>query len=250
MIIRSFKKSIWLMLISIAFLLFSSYIWYPGPLIAPVQSVGFSDNVELAVPTLLIIFCCFILPNNYEIELSLVCGMNTTKLFFSKAVPIFFYSLIPMYIMLALFKYEPYNGDIKTRIPIYVPENFKIYVALSMLVTVFFFFALFCFFRVLLRNCYAPIFLCMFANYSCASITEAIQRGMSDIRLSLINPFISDYILGDTIPNAYAAQLEGMEIMKNAWTYNRILFFALGVVLLTLTYLLLRREKLHKGFGD
>lgn len=250
MVFRSFKKSIWLMLISIAFLLFSSYIWYPGHLITPYQYVGFFDNVEMAIPTVLIAFCCFILPNKYEIELSLVCGTSTSKLFFSKALPVFVYTLIPTFIMLALFRYIPYEGDIRPRIPIFVPENYRIYAAVSLFVTVFFFFALFCFLRVIMRNCYAPIFLCMFANKYFYDLSKQIQKGAEDIRKSLVNPFISNYILGDTVPNAYVEQMEGMEIMRNAWTYNRIGFFVLGVVLLVVTYLLLRREKLHKGFGD
>lgn len=250
MLSRSLKKSTWLMLICIGFLLFSSYIWYPGHLITPYQLVGFFDNVEMAVPTVLIAFCCFILPNKYEIELSLVCGTSTPKLFFSKAIPVFLYTLIPTYVIIALYKYIPYDGEFKPKIPIFVPENFKAYAAVSLFVTVFFFFALFCFFRVILRNCYVPIFLCMFVNSYFYNLSKQIQKGITDIRQSLINPFVSSYLLGDAVPNAYAEQVEGMEIMKNAWTYNRIGFFVLGVVLLFVTYLLLRREKLHKGFGD
>ena len=155
-----------------------------------------------------------------------------------------------MYILLFVYRFIPYEGTYKPRIPINIPENFKIYTAVSFFVTTFFFFALFCFLRVIIRNCYAPIFLCMFANKYFYDMSKLIQKGTKDIRLSLVNPFISDYILGDTVPNAYAKQVEGMEIMKNAWTYNRIGFFVLGVVLLVVTYLLLRREKLHKGFGD
>lgn len=250
MLIRSFKRSLLFLPISLAFLLFSSYIWAPGWLITPYELVGFFDNVEMALPTVLIAFCCFILPNKYEIELSLVSGTSTAKLFFSKAIPIFVYTLLPTFAVLALFKIMYYQGEYRPRIPIYIPDNYKLYAAVSLFVTVFFFFALFLFFRVLLRNCYAPIFLCLFANKYFYDLSKQIQKGAEDIRLSLVNPFISSYILGDTVPNAYAEQVEGMEIMRNAWTYNRIGFFALGVLLLLGTYLLLRREKLHKGFGD
>ncbi len=250
MLTRSFKKSLLFIPIALAFLTFSSYIWVPGWLITPFELAGFFDNVEMAIPTLLIAFCCFILPSKYEIELSLVCGTKTSKLFFLKALPIFIYTMIPTYIVLALFKYTPYEGEYRPRIPIYIPDNYKLYVAVSLFVTVFFFFALFLFFRVLMRNCYAPIFLCMFANKYFYDLSKQIQKGTEDIRKSLVNPFISSYILGDTVPNAYAEKVEGMEIMRNAWTYNRIGFFAIGVVLLVVTYLLLRREKLHKGFGD
>lgn len=224
--------------------------WFaPGYLITPYVLVGFFDFVEMSLPTLMIAYCCFILPNKYEIELSLVCGTSAAKLFFSKALPIFVYTLLPSYAVLALFKFIPYEGE-RARIPIFIPENFKIYTAVSILVTVFFFFALFCFFRVLTRNCYIPIFLCMFVNVSFDNLSKQIQKGARPVTDSYYNPFMSNYILSDEIPNAYAAQVEGMEIMKNAWTYNRIIFFALGVLLLLGTYLLLRREKLHRGFGD
>ena len=250
MLTRSFKRSLLFLPITLAFLLFSSYIWVPGWLITPYELVGFFDNVEMALPTLLIAFCCFILPNKYEIELSLVCGTSSAKLFFSKALPVFVYTMVPTFVILFLYRYTPYNGDYKPRIPIYIPENFKLYAAVSLFVTVFFFFSMFVFFRVLMRNCYAPIFICLFANKYFYDMSKQIQKGATDIKQSIVNPFISNYILGDEVPNAYAAQVEGMEIMRNAWTYNRILFFALGVVLLLATYLLLRREKLHKGFGD
>ena len=204
----------------------------------------------MGLPTLLIALCCFILPNKYEIELSLVCGTKTPKLFFSKAIPVLLYTMVPMFILLFTYQFIPYEGTYRPRIPIFVPENYRLYAAVSLFVTVLFFFALFCFLRVIMRNCYAPIFLCMFANKYFYDLSKQIQKGAEDIRKSLVNPFISSYILGDTVPNAYAEQMDGMEIMRNAWTYNRIGFFALGVVLLIVTYFLLRREKLHKGFGD
>lgn len=250
MIIRSFKKSIWFFPICMAFLLFTSSTWYPGYLIVPHRLAGFFDFVEMAIPTILIAFCSFTLPSKYEIELSLVCGTSSAKLFFSKVIPVFLYTLIPAYIILGLYKFIPYEGDIRPKIPIFIPERFRLYTAISIFVTVFFFFALFCFFRVLTRSCYVALFPSMFINVYFSDLSKQIQKGAEDIRKSLVNPFISNYILGDEIPNAYAAQVEGMEIMKNAWTYNRILFFALGVLLLLGTYLLLRREKLHKGFGD
>ena len=250
MLIRSLKKSIFILPFTFLFLAFSSYVWLPGPLITPYELFGFFDYTEMGLPTVLIALCCFILPNKYEIELSLVCGTKTTKLFFAKAIPVLLYTLIPMYILLWVYRFIPYEGTYKPRIPINIPENFKIYAAVSIFVTTFFFFSLFCFLRVIMRNCYAPIFLCMFANKYFYDLSKQIQKGAEDIRKSLVNPFISNYMLGDTVPNAYAEQMEGMEIMRNAWTYNRIGFFVLGVVLLVVTYLLLRREKLHKGFGD
>jgi len=250
MLLRSLKKSIWFFPVSLVYLVFISNVWHPGYLIAPPRLVGFFDYVEMSVPMVLIALCSFTLPNQYEIELSLVCGTSAAKLFFSKAIPIFLYTLTPAYIILGLYSFIPYKGPYKPVIPIHVPDNFKLYTAVSIFVTLFFFFALFCFFRVITRNCYIAIFPSMFFNVLFQDLTKRIQKGVEDIEKCFIDPFISDYILGNTVPNAYAEQMEGMEIMRNAWTYNRIGFFVLGVVLLVATYLLLRREKLHKGFGD
>jgi len=247
---RSIIKGLPIIPVTLVYLAFMANWLDPGYLITPYRYVGFFDFVEMSLPTLMIVFCSFILPNKYEIELSLVSGTSTAKLFFSKAWTVFVYTLLSSFAILALFKFIPYEGAERPKIPIFVPENFKVYTALSLFVTVFFFFALFCFFRVITRNCYIPIFLCMFVNVSFETLSKQIQKGARPVTDSYYNPFMSDYILGDTVPNAYAAQVEGMEIMKNAWTYNRLIYFGLGVLFLVLTYILLRHETLHKGFGD
>lgn len=247
---RTFLRTLPFLPLTILYLAFMANWFAPGNLITPYVLVGFFDFVEMSIPTLMIAYCCFILPNKYEIELCLVCGTSSAKLFFAKAVPIFVYTLLSTFAALALYRFVPYEGSERPKIPIFVPENFRLYTAVSLFVTVFFFFALFCFFRVLTRNCYIPIFLCMFANVSFENLSKQIQKGVRPVTDSYFNPYMSNYILGDTIPNAYAEQVKGMEIMKNAWTYNRLIFFALGVILILLTYLLLRREKLHRGFGD
>lgn len=250
MLKRSFKRSFIFFPLTIAYMLFSTYIWLPLPLIVPPTSQGFFDNTECAIITLIIAACCFILPDKFEIELGLVNGMSTAKMFFCKALPLFIYITIPMYIFLYFYKYIPYADNGKPRIPIYVPENFKVYIAISFFVTLFFFFALFLFARVITRNCYIPIFICMFFNSTFYDLYKGIQDGSKSVLYNLVCPFISATMLGDTIPNAYAEQVEGMELLRNAWTYNRIGFFVIGVILLVVTYLLLRREKLHRGFGD
>ena len=53
---------------------------------------------------------------------------------------------------------------------------------------------------------------------------------------------ISSYFIGDTVPN----QL-GISYM---WTINRLLFLVLSAALLIATYLLLRRETLHRHIGE
>ena len=80
--------------------------------------------------------------------------------------------------------------------------------------------------------------------------SKNIQKGISDIKLCIVDPFISSYMLGDIVPNAMAEQYVDLPVLQNAWTYNRLIFLGITVVLLVVTCLLLRREKLHKGFGD
>lgn len=250
MLLRSFKKSWFYLPLTLGFLLFASYVWYPGPVIVPGQMSGFFDYTEMSITALMAAFCCFVLLNKYEIELGLVCGVSTVKLFFSKVIPIFVYSLSPLYLVLALYEYVPYNGSIKPEIAIYVPENWKLYAGISIFVTFFFFFALFCFFRVLMRNPYVPIFLCLFFHSLFYSLTKNIQYGEADLMLSLVNPYMSAYLLSDTMCDKIATQHEQFALLMNGWTNNRIMFFAIGVMLLIITWLLLRKETLHKGFGD
>ncbi len=109
---------------------------------------------------------------------------------------------------------------------------------------------LFCFIRVITRNCYAPLFICVFFDSFFSMTSKEIQKGTCDIKLCIVDPFISTYMLSDNVPDAMAEQFTDLTALQNAWTYNRLLFFALGAVLLIGTYFLLRREKLHKGFGD
>ena len=249
MLLRSLKRSLWVFPLSFTLLYWTTQILIPSNLITPPNFEGYVDKTEVVIPMLFTLLCSFVLPNKTEIELSLVCGTATPKLFFVVTLPIYLYTILPAYVMLALYQYVPYNGP-EAKIPIYVPENFKLYLALSLFVSVTFVFALFCFIRVLTRNCYIPLFICMFFYVFMPGVSKDIQRGIIHVKYCLVDPFISSYILGDKVPNDLAEHYSDLQMLRNAWTYNRIGFFALGVVLLVVTYLLLRREKLHKGFGD
>lgn len=230
--------------------MFTTQIWTPSLLIAPANYSGYVEKTEVIVPFLLVLTCSFILPEKNEIELALVCGTSSVKLFFTKALPVYLYSIAPAYLMLALYKYAPYDVSKTLPIPIYIPEKYKLYLGASLFVSITFFFALFCFIRVLTRNCYAPLFICMLISAVTSGCSKDIQILATDIRLCLIDPFISIYMLGDTVPNAMTKQFIDLPILKNAWTYNRICFFVVSLVLFYGTCLLLRREKLHRGFGD
>lgn len=233
--------------IYIGVLLFSCRVWQPMNLIVPLPLIGFIDLTELISPLLVLIPISFLLYNNYEIELSLTCGVSTVKLLFTKYVTVLLYTLLPLYLMIWQYKYLPYehSAQDKIRIPIFIPENYKVYMLISVTVTVLFFSALVLFLRVLMRNCFTPTAIGMLAHATFSSFNYTLHNGMADIRGALYDPFLSNYFLGDEVPNMY--KLDGMH---NLWTYNRLLFFGLAVVLLVITYLLLRREKLHESFGE
>ena len=233
---------------TILFLYFTQYV-LTGPLIVPPKHIGYLDRTELVIAVLMLPVFSFLLPNKFEIELSLSCGTSTVKLFFTKAFASLIYTVIPALVFIFLYQYEPYSGKDRPKIGIFIPENYKVYMIVSVLVTILFFFALFCFLRVLLRNCYAPILVGL-AIYSLAYNTcKNIQNGV-DIERCLYDPFISVYMMGDTVPNNIATQYPELGVVANAWTYNRLIFFGISVVLLVATYIMLRREKLHRGFGD
>ena len=89
----------------------------------------------------------------------------------------------------------------------------------------------------------------MFIHALAYDTTKNIQYGSGNIAVSIINPYISVYMLGDKVGNELA-QSQNLAILQNVWTYNRILFAVLSVILVILTIWLLKRENLHKGFGD
>ncbi len=251
MFIRSFFKSYYYFLITIVFLLFSTYVWEPQYLIVPAGLKGFVNNLEVTLPVLLLIIYSFLLHNTYEIELSLVCGVKTTILTLSKVVPLFLYTFVSAVLMVLLYRYIPFKTDgYPIDIPIHIPDNYKLYLIISVFVTVIFFSALFLFIRILVRNCYIPIGVGFFIYFTFSNLNISIHEGAKDIRLCIIDPFISTYFIGDTVPNAYAKQHFRFEIMKNAWTCNRLLFLAVAIILIWSSYVLLHRENLHKDFGD
>ena len=121
---------------------------------------------------------------------------------------------------------------------------------ISMAVTLLFFFALICFVRVLSRNCYVPILIGLFVHLTAENTCKSIQAGGTAVKNCIFDPFISVYFMGDDIPNLIVEQHPQLGVKHNAWTYNRLIFFGISVVLLVATYIMLRREKLHRGFGD
>jgi len=97
------------------------------------------------------------------------------------------------------------------------------------------------FLRVLTRNCFVPVGLSMFMYVLFSNNNVQLHNGQVDIRRAVFDPFISNYLLGDTVTQ---------KVFKNLWTTNRIFFFGVGVILLVLSCLILNREKQHENFGD
>jgi len=248
--LRSMLKFAYYPIIVTAFLLVATRIWEPLHLLVPPVMMGFADYIECFVPLIVVIPISFLLNDDYEIELGLVCGVKTSRLMFSKFLPVLIYTLIPTYLMILLYQYTPFTDftRYKTPIPIFVPDNFKPYLYLSVTVTILFFTSLFLFIRTVFRNCYVPVAagICCYMIFS--SLNTGLKEGTEDIRMSFFNPFISSSIVGNTVPNAYAAN--GIEHIADMWTYNRLFFFALAMILFILTYVLLQREKLHENFGE
>ena len=245
--LRSLRKNIWLLFLSTAVFAVVTTIWMPTHLIVPPELVGFADYIVDIGVLLLIIPTAFLLYDNYEIELGMICGVSTSKLTLSKFFPILIYTTLPAYLMIYLYEYLPFTNynQYKPVIPIYVPERFKIYLFISVTITYFFFASLFLLVRVTTRSCYLPVVIDLFFYTAFAVLNSQLHDGTADIRMSFFNPFISSSMIGNVIPNAYAAA--GVPHMENLWTWNHLFFLGAAIVLFAVTCVLLRREKLHEN---
>lgn len=243
--IRELSRKLYLLPLFCLILLAVTRIWIPQPLIAVPPATGLCNYFEPIIPFLLLLPISFLLPDKYEIELGLVCGISTRKLMFSKLLPLLIYILINTCTIITLIPFTGtgYSFQQNQIIPIYIPANYKIYLFASALITVSFFVALFLFLRVTTKNCYTPVGAGLMIYILYYNQNNNIRNGHSNIRTALFDPFISNYIISDEIPSKYYS-------IGNIWTYNRLLFLGLAVVMLAVTYVLLRREKLHQEFHD
>lgn len=215
---------------------------------------SFFSSTELIVPFVVLLPVSFLLYNNYEIELALVNGVTTMKLMFCKFFATVVATVLPLFAVIlpvqAKYYYAPQE---EITIPIHVPENFKLYLLLSAFVTVLFFAALFLLLRVVLRNCYAPVGLAILVFSYFQSRNQNINYLSLPFRSALFDPFITKYLIGNTVANegfTVTATGEVVAPFPNLWAYNRLLFLGIAVVLLVITCCLLRKEKLHESFGD
>lgn len=224
-------------------------------LLLEANAYRFIDTTETLFPILLIPMCAFVLYDRTEIELALVSGTKTTELFFTKIIPIITYTLIPSLFFSLLFHSSSYSNidpaivTMKS-IPEYVPGNYKLLILVSMIITVTFFIALYSFIRVLTRNCYVPILVCFGISVGLRSFSAAIVAMRISLTNCFFDPFINSYFIGNSVPNVYAKKFPELSNMMNIWTYNRVFFLCISVILLIVTYLMLRREKLHCSIGE
>ncbi len=242
----SFKRTIPILFAVFGGLFLGIYSPAPLPLMMPWPDVGFSGGMEINATMFAALICSSILRDNYEIELSLVCGVKTERLFFSKLVPVAVYTLIPMYVFLCSYELVGYSYSlIGNQLSFYAPEKYKLYLAVSMAVTMLFFFGLFSLVRVVSRSSSASILGCVFIYFTFYEQNKSIRQGKYELGRAIFDPFISTYIISDE-----PVQVFDLGICANIWSYNRLIFTALGILLTVLTYFLLKRERLHCGFAD
>ena len=238
----NWRRFAWYLVAAVILLVMVTRVWEPQPLLTPEPWSSFLKNCERMLPLLLLIPISFLLSNDYEIELGLVCGVRNAKLMLAKFVPIVCYTLLGMATVILLYRYIPFDEmnltNFQEVIELLVPSTYRLYMLVSGVVTLVFFAALFLFIRVVCRNVYLPVGIGMFLCAVFDSFNSSIGLGQTDIRFSLFDPFISTYFLGNTAPQQYA--------LGDVWTYNRLLFFTLAILLLAASYAILRRDGLHQ----
>ena len=211
---------------------------YPG---------GFMSCVETTAAIIVIAFGALLFHNRSEIELGLVCGVNTERLYFTRFAPMVMYTVAAMMLFLAYYKVLPFSGPLAGELVyFYVPERVKLYAAVSMVVTVLFFASVCAVIRAVTRNCYITFFISFIVHSAFSELNKKIRLGTAPLGQCSVDPFMSSYIISDHVPSAN----ESLGLSPHVWTYNRLSFLALAIIFFVIAYILLKRENLHKGFTD
>lgn len=241
---HSLKKQWYLFPFILGVLAFLTQVWKPTTLLEPPGGFSFVSLFEMLIPFLVMIPIAFLLSDPYEIELGLVCGVRTSKLFFTKLSVIVLSALSCEYLLIAFVRYTPYipSANASFVFPLAVPEHYKLCLLSSATVTTLFFVSVLALARVLTKNSYVTVGIGLFLWFVFKESGDAIANGSASAGSSLFDPFISRYFFGNAIPNMIGNPY--------LWTYNRLLFAGITLLLFVLTYLLLRREKLHEVSGD
>ena len=236
------KYSPWLVLCT-GLLLYVTSVWEELP---PPQ-LSFTRTVESVTAAFAVVPISLILYEPTEIELGLACGIRTARFAYTRFIPCLLYTLIPAVVISALYNYVPKlsDPDYIGIIPIYVPGNYRLLLALSTAVTVLFFASLTLFLRVVLRNCFVALSAGLISVIAMHSLSTSLSGGVFPLTVSYVDPLITSYFVGNGIGNLFP-QIG----LANVWTVNRVIFLVISVVLLAVTYLLLRRERLHEVGND
>ncbi len=224
---------------------------------APGRNGDIFSSTEFIIPFVALIPVSFLLYNNYETELALINGVSTAKLMFCKFFACIVATILPLMLVILPLR-EKYYYELPKRItiPIHVPENYKLYLLFSAFVTVLFFASMFLLIRVALRNCYVPVGLALLVFSLFNTRHMAIHSLSVPFKNALFDPFITRYLMGDTVANAGFTYIDSAEVVHtiapfpHLWTYNRLMFLGIALLFIGISYILLRREKLHESFGD
>ena len=164
MLSRCMRKSLYFLAICLPIFVVATRIWEPQCIILPAPMNGFASYIELFLPPLLLIPLSFLLYDPFEIELGLVSGVRTSRLLTDKLAPLLLYGAFSVLVMILLVRDEPFveTEQMRALITIVVPDNYKLLLAVSAVVTMLFFASVVVFFRVLTRNCYAPVGMGLF----------------------------------------------------------------------------------------
>ena len=105
----NWRRFAWYLVAAVILLVMVTRVWEPQPLLTPEPWSSFLKNCERMLPLLLLIPISFLLSNDYEIELGLVCGVRNAKLMLAKFVPIVCYTLLGMATVILLYRYIPFD---------------------------------------------------------------------------------------------------------------------------------------------
>ena len=244
MLSRCMRRSLYFLAICLPIFVVATRIWEPQCIILPAPMNGFASYIELFLPPLLLIPLSFLLYDSFEIELGLVSGVRTSRLLINKLATLLLYGAFSVLVMILLVRDEPFveTEQMRALITIVVPDNYKLLLAVSAVVTMLFFASVVVFFRVLTRNCYAPVGMGLFVYLFFEAMNKDIRMLKTGLEYAIVDPFISTYFIGNGV-----ARKEGL---GKIWTHNRVLFFHIAVILFAASYIMLRREKLHENLGE
>ena len=216
-------------------------LWVPQPAIVPFPWNGFIGNLEIILPMLIALPLSFLLHDKSSIELALVHGLDTLHLFFTHLLSALFWMQLALGAVVLCYRTAPLTEDqlAQMTIPPLLPDTLRLHMFLSAAVSVLFFASLVVFLRVLMKNCFVPIFGVLLTFTLFYERSRSLRmRGLHALRGALFDPYISSYIIGDALPQQYG--------FGALWSANRLLFFNLSMILLVATALILRRERMHE----